>query len=209
MEVPSAPNHRGNILKALSQVPIATTKQLAMLNDSLDPQKKASRILGELARERLVKGEYHRKEKVWSLTKQGRQLTNTTPMKLNNIDHSLAVINLYFTLRPSRWMFEPIERYTHLGRELAWAPDAIFVHQKKVYVCEMQLTPISSGQWEKRKWRHYNTFFNSGYFKQAAFQKWSEKVILPQFLVITSQLPETVRHGFAIEGRELIVTRSF
>lgn len=106
-------------------------------------------------------------------------------------------------------MFEPIERFTHLGRELVWNPDVIFVHQRKAYVCEVQLTPISSSQWEKRKWRHYNTFFNVGYFKQAAFQAWSDKTILPQFLVITSQQPETVKNGFAVKDRELIVSRSF
>lgn len=209
MEVPNVPNHRANILKALSQVPIATTKQLATLNDSLDQTKKASRVLRELETEKLVQGEYHRKEKVWSLSRKGRQLMKCTPTKLNNLDHSLAVIGLYFSLQPARWMFEPVERFTHLGRELVWNPDVIFVHQRKAYVCEVQLTPISSSQWEKRKWRHYNTFFNAGHFKQAAFQAWSNNVILPQFLVITSQQPETVKNGFAIKDRELIITRSF
>lgn len=132
-----------------------------------------------------------------------------TPTRLNNPDHSISVINLYFSLKPEYWMYEPLEKYTHLGRELVWNPDAIFVHGKKVYVCELQLTPISAGQWSKRKWRHYNTYFNQGYFKHAAFQQWSNKTILPQFLVITSQQPETVKQGFDVAGRELIVSRSF
>ncbi|UVI31233.1 hypothetical protein [Paenibacillus spongiae] len=125
------------------------------------------------------------------------------------IDHALAVINLYFALRPKYWMYEPIERFTHLGRELVWAPDCIFVHERKVYVCELQLTPMTGSKWARSKWAYYNTYFNAGHFKQAAFQGWSSKTILPQFLVITGQQPETVRNGFDINGRDLIVTKSF
>jgi hypothetical protein len=32
---------------------------------------------------------------------------------------------------------------------------------------------------------------------------------MPQILVITSQQPETVKQGFDVNGRELIITRSF
>jgi hypothetical protein len=201
MEVLTAPNHRDNILKALSQVPIATTRQLATLNDSLDPQKKASGIVRELERERLVQGRYHGREKVWRLRKSPTRY----PTK---IDHAIAVINLYFAIKPKYWIYEPVERFTHLGRDLVWSPDCIFVHQRKVYVCEVQLTPMTGSKWARSKWSYYNTYFNDGYFRDAAFQSWSDKTILPQFLTITTQQPDTVKTGFNIEGRELIVTRS-
>lgn len=210
METPNAPNHRDSILTALSQVPIATTRQLATLNDSLDPQKKASRVLRELEADKLVQGEYHRRGKVWHLTRKGRTVQNATVMRLpTKVDHAIAVINLYFTLKPKHWRYEPAEHYSHLGNELVWAPDCIFVFQKKVYVCEVQLTPMTGKKWAKSKWSHYNTFFNKGYFKQAGFQSWSSNLILPQFLVITSQQAETVKNGFAVKDRELIITRSF
>jgi DNA-binding HxlR family transcriptional regulator len=210
METLVAPNHKENILRALSRVPIATTKQLSSLNNSLDPKKKASSVLRELEADKLVQGKYHRQEKIWYLTRKGRQLQQVTQMRLpTKEDHALAVINLYFAIKPKYWIYEPVERYTHLGRELAWNPDCIFVFQKKVYVCEIQLTPLTRNKWKKSKWDYYKTYFDHGHFKNAAFQKWSDKTILPQFLVITSQQPETVKHGFEIEGRELIVSRSF
>lgn len=125
------------------------------------------------------------------------------------VDHALAVINLYFTLgRPKYWLYEPQEKFTHLGKEMVWAPDCIFVHGKKVYVCEMQLTPIRKARW-KKKWSVYNQYFSRDNFLSAAFQKWSPRPLFPQFLVITSQHPETVKAGFEIKDRDLIVCREF
>lgn len=127
-------------------------------------------------------------------------------MKSTEKDHALAVGNLYFHLRPVKWLYEPVEKFEHLGKPLYWQPDCILVHQKKVYVVEVQLSPLGAKRWI-RKWGMFNLYFNGGHFREAAFQAWAKNPILPQFMVITSQQPETVKQGFNVENRELIVVR--
>lgn len=102
-------------------------------------------------------------------------------------------------------MYEPVERFEHLGKSYFWNPDCILVHERKVYVVELQLSPLGVSRW-RRKWTVYEKYFGGGYFEAAAFQRWAKRPIMPQFLVISGQQPDTVRQGWAVEGRELIIT---
>lgn len=209
VDTPNAPDHRGAVLRALSQVPVATTRQLAKLNNSLQPLKKASAILRSLEQERLVESWYHDRGKVWRLTRKGRTACGVSPVRSTSLAHALAVGNLYFTLRPNRWMYEPREPFEHLGQQYEWRPDCIFVHQRKLYACEVQRSlPPGRKPWE-RKWRIYNMYFNHGYYRTASFQEWSKSTIAPEILVISKQSPETVISGFGVHGRELIFAREW
>jgi hypothetical protein len=128
-------------------------------------------------------------------------------MRLSNISHAVAVINLYFYLKPRYWLYEPKEEFEHLGQRYTWRPDCIFVHDKKLYACEVQRSlPPGKNPWA-RKWRNYNLYFNHGYYQTAGFQKWAKSIIAPSFLCITKQNPETVKVGFEVRGRELIVVK--
>lgn len=120
----------------------------------------------------------------------------------------LAVGALWFSVRPSHWLYEPRERF----ESYVWKPDCILVYNRKVYAVEVQLTPRGSARW-RQKWNVYNRYFNGGHFRQAAFQAWAKigsgNVIMPQILVITTQAADTVRQGYNVEGRELIVVKSW
>jgi hypothetical protein len=123
-----------------------------------------------------------------------------------NYDHHLAIAGIYFGMLPDHFLFEPQEDFKHVGADYVWNPDCIFVHQKKVYVAEIQLTPISSARW-KKKWNIFNLYFDNKYFHNAQFQKWANgKIILPQFLCFTNQNPEIVKQGFEVSGRDLILS---
>ncbi|MFK7695677.1 hypothetical protein [Paenibacillus sp. HJGM_3] len=128
---------------------------------------------------------------------------------MTNLSHALAVINLYFSLKPVRWMYEPREPFEHLGQKYEWRPDCMFDYKGILYACEVQRSyPPGKNPWP-RKWEIYNLYFMYGYYKNAAYQKWAKSIIAPQFLVITKQNPETVRAGFEVEGRDLIVVREW
>lgn len=101
-------------------------------------------------------------------------------------------------------MYEPCERFEHLGQKYYWNPDCMFVHRKIIYACEVQRSLPPGKAWPG-KWKAYNLYFGKGYYKTAAYQKWANTITAPQFLVITKQPPETVKQGFEIEGRDLIV----
>ncbi|KIL35880.1 hypothetical protein SD71_10855 [Cohnella kolymensis] len=136
-------------------------------------------------------------------------MQQATPTRFpTDLDHALSVIDLYFNLKPKYWLYEPVERFEHLGKPYVWNPDCVFVYQKKVYVCELQRTKLTAKRWAG-KWKAYNLYFSRNYFHSAAFQTWSPKIILPQFLCISSQSPDIVRNGFSITGRDLIVCREF
>ena len=202
-------NHE-KILTALSRVPLASTQQLAVLNQSLNSRKKASRLCRELEQDGLLKGMWHGKCRVWTLSKRGRKLKNITRTKsLKNFNHTLAIAQLYFDLGcPDRFLFEPAHKFSHLGKTLVWEPDAVYVHDKKVWCAEVQLTPLSSGRWSK-KWKVYSDYFNNGHFEKARFQEWSSKPILPRFVVYSDQSEETIRNGFNVKSRELsIISRN-
>jgi hypothetical protein len=128
-------------------------------------------------------------------------MQNGTRMNSNHTDHALAVGNIYFTLQPSHWLYEPIEKFEHNGKALTWSPDCIFAHNKKIYCCEVQLTDLSKAQYAK-KWEIYNAYFQEA-FKNGAFQDWSDKTLFPRFICISRQKKAT--EGFSIPNRELIV----
>jgi hypothetical protein len=128
-------------------------------------------------------------------------------MKYEHVDHTLAIGDVYFTLQPSHFMFEPVERFSYPGsrKEPVFNPDCIFVHQRKVYVCEVQRKDRSKKEW-MAKWDTFNKFFEEA-FTQAEYQKWSNKGnILPQFVVITTN--KYAAEGFNIPHRELKVISS-
>lgn len=127
-------------------------------------------------------------------------MQNGTRMKYEHTEHTLAIGDIYFTLQPTHFMFEPVEHFEYHGKNYVFAPDCVFVHGKKVYVAEVQCTPLSEKQW-KAKYSIYNSFFIEA-FKKAKFQAWSDKVILPQFVAVSSQGNVT---GLDVTGRELKV----
>lgn len=118
--------------------------------------------------------------------------------------HMLAVGNLYFTTRPKVWMYEPAEKFG----KLYWKPDCVLSFQKRLYVAEVQLSPLSSKEWAQ-KWNIFNLYFNEGHFKEAKFQQFAKTPpILPEFIAITTQNPETVKSGFGVIHRELLIVKS-
>lgn len=133
-------------------------------------------------------------------------MTESTMMKYEHTDHTLAVAEIYFTLNPQHFMFEPKEKFEYGGKRLTWNPDCIFVHEKKVYVCEVQRKSLGTREW-RSKWEAFNLYFESA-FKEAAYQDWSDKgkAILPRFIAITDN--KFAAEGFDIKQRELIVMES-
>lgn len=126
-------------------------------------------------------------------------------MKFEHLEHALAIANLYITLNPSHFLYEPIETFDHALKTYKWAPDFTYVHVRKLYAGEIQLTPISEKKWA-RKWLPYNLYFSGTHHHSAKYQAWSNKGnLIPNIIVYTNQKPETVRSGFAVPGRELII----
>lgn len=132
-----------------------------------------------------------------------------SPTRCYNKEHAIAVANLYFSCQPARWIYEPREPFTHEGKHFEWRPDCLLSYGGKLYAVEVQRSnPAGKKPWS-RKWFIYNMYFNNGYFEAAKFQEWAKKPpIIPQFLVVTKQNPETVKQGFDVVGRELIVVKS-
>lgn len=198
-------SRKESILKALLDVPIATTKQLSTLFPNSQPLSKASYKLKELLDEKLVEWEWHRRMKVWRLTRRGLSMLQSSRMKYEHVDHTLAVGDVYFTLKPTHWMFEPIETFECGGKTHIWAPDCIFVHERKLYACEVQLSNLAAGSWAK-KWDVFNKYFQSAYMS-ADFQKWTEgKILLPRFVAITTN--KKAAEGFRVPQRELLIGRT-
>lgn len=134
-------------------------------------------------------------------------------MNCEHIDHTLAVGDIYFELKPYQWMYEPVERFTFNGKDYTWNPDVVFAYvnpegKKKLYCAEVQRTPLSVKQWAA-KWKIYNYFFEEAY-ERAKFQEWrsGKDPIAPNFICITTQ--KGAREGFDvnIEGRELKIIDS-
>lgn len=123
-------------------------------------------------------------------------------MRYSSLEHALSIGEVYFTLKPIKWLYEPIERFKHGDKEMCWSPDCIFAHDKKVYAMEVQLTPLSKKSWEK-KFNAWNVYFREE-FKKAQYQSWSTsgKTILPQFVCISKQGNVT---GLSVPNRELRV----
>lgn len=125
--------------------------------------------------------------------------------KFEHMDHTLAIGDVYFTLQTDRFLFEPKSLFSFGGRDdLVFEPDFIMVHNKKLWVGEVQLSALSEKGW-KKKYSIYNMYFQEA-FKKAPFQQWSTtgKLILPQFVCISNQANVT---GLDIAGRELRVIK--
>lgn len=190
MEVALAkPKHRENILMALSVMPIARTDQIARLfQTNGSPLRRASQYLNELEEQKLVEFEWHKRGKIWRLSKRGLSSMGIGRTKFEHVDHTLAIGDIYFTLKPEKFMFEPQTLFSYGGRDdLVFAPDCIFVHNKKLIVAEVQLSNLSEAGW-KKKYSIYNKYFESA-FKTHEYQSWSTtgKIILPQFLCVSNQ----------------------
>lgn len=128
---------------------------------------------------------------------------NISRMRYKSIEHALAIGEVYFTLKPKQWLYEPVERFKIDKKEYVWSPDFIMGYGSKLYAGEVQLTALSEKRWAN-KWLTWNLYFKEA-FKTAKFQQWSSsgKVMMPNFVVITPN--KKAAHGFNIPGRELKV----
>lgn len=200
-EVQNAQTKKGILLTDLSRVPVASTKQLSQrYSNNSSPLKKVSQHLVELEKEKLVQWDYWKREKVWKLTRKARQLMNTSQMRYKSLEHALSIAQVYFTLQPTNWLYEPTERFKYGDKEMCWSPDCVLSHNKKVYAIEVQLTPLSKKSWEK-KFNAWNIYFREE-FKKAQYQSWSTsgKTIMPNFVVISKQGNV---EGLNVPGRQL------
>lgn len=129
-------------------------------------------------------------------------------MKYEHTDHTIAIGEIYFTLQPKLFMFEPVEKFNYpsVSKPLVFNPDCIFVHEKKVYVCEVQLKDRSKREWAA-KWTIFNKFFEEERtYSQAEYQEWSTKGnILPRFIALTTN--KFAAEGFNIPQRELMIIK--
>lgn len=199
------PTKREMLLMDLSRVPIASTRQLSQrYSSNSSPLKKVSQDLVELEKEKMVQWDYYKREKVWKLTRKARQLLNISAQRYKSVEHALSIGQVYFTLKPNKWLYEPVEHFKHGDKKFAWSPDCIFVHNKRIHVAEVQLNPLSKKSWEK-KYSIWNLYFQET-FKTAQFQAWSSSGLkMPEFLCISNQSNVT---GLSIPGRELKVIKS-
>jgi hypothetical protein len=139
------------------------------------------------------------------MTRKGRTLTGTQTIKFEHIEHALAIADIYVSLSPSHFLYEPVEVYEHVLKTYKWAPDFVYVHDRKLYAGEVQLTPLSERKWAK-KWLAYNLYFSSTHYQSAKYQEWSSKGnLIPNIVVYTNQREDTVRNGYDVPKRELIV----
>lgn len=124
-------------------------------------------------------------------------------MTYNRINHALAVGEIYFTLQPTKWMYEPKESFEYGGQNYVLAPDFIMGFNGKLYAGELQLEPLSAKRWAK-KWEPWNLFFSTKpLFSKAQYQSLVKKPpSLPRFIAITKQ--SKASEGFNIPQRELI-----
>lgn len=187
------------------------TDQAALLIECKYPQKRASEHFLELQKAKLVEGVHERKflAKVWRLTKKGREFLGIdgrgAPLTGSTVDHNLAFAEIYMHLSSigtiKRWAIEP--RYS-FGDE-KYAPDVfccIEINKKThFFFIESQLSKMASTPWAL-KWGKATLFFDSREFKTAEFQdfkKDGEPYVVPsgkfKIIVISSQLPETIRGG--------------
>ncbi len=85
----------------------------------------------------------------------------------------------------------------------------MMVFQLKLYAVEVQRSyPPGKNPWA-RKWAIYGMYFNGGHYKTAKYQEWAGgKIVAPNIIVITKQNPDTVRAGFDVVGRELLIVKN-
>lgn len=129
-------------------------------------------------------------------------------MKVQNY---LGFADVYFTMgQPKIFQVELREALhnTHFD------PDIFTIHNRKVYLIEVQVKPLSQKEWGE-KWKKWNVYFNENHYLTASWQKYAKsdevKKRIPEVVVITKQVKEQVASGWnVLEGmkvKELIVTR--
>lgn len=125
-------------------------------------------------------------------------------MRYSSLEHALSIAHVYFTLKPTKWLYEPKNEFKIDDKKYVWSPDIVMAHNGKLWVGEVQLTPLSAKNWSK-KWNAWNLFFkDEKLYSQADFQKWVKNApIKPHFFCITKQ--EKAAEGFNIKQRELKV----
>lgn len=131
-------------------------------------------------------------------------------MSSNKIQHFLAIADVYTKLKETGklryFQVELREPFKHNEKSCVYAPDALFVHDKSIYLVEVQLSRMSRTQWSY-KWKVANTYFNEGYYRLASWQRWKKAdYIKPNFIVLSPQAPDIVREGFDVQGRELKIS---
>ncbi|WP_438447401.1 hypothetical protein [Gorillibacterium sp. sgz5001074] len=105
---------------------------------------------------------------------------------------------------------EPREPFERLGKAMLYAPDALFVYDRTIYLMEVQLSRLSRKQWAQ-KWRVANLYFNEGHYRAAGWQRWRKQggeFIKPHFVVVCPQDVGLVGEGFDVQGRVLRVVHS-
>lgn len=186
-------------------LPVISTDQIArFFKDYRSPSKRASEMLCQLEREKLIEGRSREigKTKVWRLSKKGREELEVKryPTALNSmgINHLLAIGNIYLELNRTgelaTFETELREEYKAGGKLRKYCPDAFFAFRKKGYLLELQLSPLSATKWGE-KWSVVTSFFNGGYNNKASWQQYSNKPFTPNILVVTQQPKEIVTTG--------------
>lgn len=208
-------NHRHRVLKLLSTVPAATTQQVAQLfRGNGSPIKRASEQLRLLEQEKLTEGSrLPNMAKVWRLTRKGRELTgmtSTIPLSSPKVRHALALASLYLSLSQrdlKAFDYEPMQTYLRGLESFKYAPDAFTIVDRKAYVVEVQLKPLSRKEWSRKWTKGANVYFNRErqHFEGASWNRYAGKAIVPHFLVVTTQPLDIVSTGFNVQGREIYI----
>ena len=191
-----------NIMATWTRISLADTDHIAALHFSANgsPSKRASEALKELELMGLVEGARRSidKTKVWRLARKGRaRIANAMKSEQLHglkVSHHLAITSCYAALEKSGHL----TRFTPELREpfgtKVYAPDAFFVFDKRPYLLEIQLTPLSIKRWAE-KWAIGAEYFDGFHHQKASFQHWPGRIIRPQIAVITRQPPDNVMAG--------------
>lgn len=117
-----------------------------------------------------------------------------------SLHHALAIGDVYFSMEPDQWLYEPKEKFTdELGKPYVWAPDFVCAYRGKLIAGEVQMEPLTKTRWAA-KWKAWNLFFGKEeYVEKAQFQAWrkgSKPVVPSTYVTITNQKEENVRSGW-------------
>jgi hypothetical protein len=125
------------------------------------------------------------------------------------MNHYLGLTDIYVELQKTGKLkyfeTELRERFTHDHTDYVFAPDALFIWNKGIYLCELQYARLSQKQWAE-KWRSYNTFFDYRYYEKASWQKFGKgKMLKPEIIVVSQQNPDIIVNGFYVQQREPLI----
>lgn len=208
-----------NILELMTVLPIIETNQAASLltGERESPQKRVSELLMELEKEERLVESRHRekyKTKLYRLTKIGREQMGVpkkrrvVPWNHRNLDHFLTLGNLMIFLKQNgklhEFEVEPQYPYTDAkGKEKVYPPDVFYIFNKKPYLLECQLSPMSSRKWAN-KHRIRNEYFAGGHYLRAPFQQRYKKPVTPPLVIWSRrQMEHTITSGS--EGSVFVV----